>query len=102
VLIGFTFGQHIWLTFLVSVIWGMSVIADSAQFSAAVSEFASEDYMGTALTFQMCVGFFITILSINLIPYVQNLIGWQWAFAILSIGPVLGIVAMTSLRKFEM
>ncbi len=101
IVIGFTFGQFIWLTLLISMIWGMSIIADSAQFSAAVSEIAEEDYVGTALTFQMCIGFLLTIFSINLIPIIQRIIGWEWVFAILAIGPILGIVFMVKYRRYE-
>ncbi|MHA6484961.1 hypothetical protein ACX1C1_24015 [Paenibacillus sp. strain BS8-2] len=74
------------------------MIADSAQFSAAVSEFAEVEYAGTALTFQMAVGFLITIASIQLVPMVQRIVGWEWVFAILSIGPVIGIVYMKKLN----
>ncbi|SOC13357.1 sugar phosphate permease [Ureibacillus xyleni] len=101
VMIGFTFGQSIWLTLIISVIWGMSVISDSAQFSAAVSEVAEEEYVGTALTFQMCIGFLLTIFSINLIPFIQQIIGWEWVFTILAIGPLLGIISMVKFRRFE-
>lgn len=85
IVIGFTFGQYIWLTLIISMIWGMSVISDSAQFSAAVSEIAEADYVGTALTFQMCIGFLFTIFSIKLIPKIQRIIGWEWVFTILAI-----------------
>ncbi|ANU12293.1 MFS transporter [Planococcus antarcticus DSM 14505] len=101
VVIGFTFGQALWLTLTVSVIWGMFVISDFAQFSAAVTEFAELPYVGTALTFQMCIGFLITIFSINLIPVVQSIIGWKWVFALLSIGPVFGIISMMKFRTYE-
>jgi MFS family permease len=99
--IGFTYGQSIWLTLVISFIWGMSVIADSAQFSAAVSEVAEAEYVGTALTFQMCIGFLITIFSINLVPVIQRTIGWEWVFAILALGPVFGIVSMYKFKKYE-
>ena len=101
ILIGFTFGQYIWLTLLLSIIWGMSVIADSAQFSAAVSEVAEVEYVGTALTLQMCIGFLITIFSINLIPIIQRLVGWEWVFACLAIGPILGIVSMVQYKRHD-
>lgn len=101
ILIGLTFGHFIWLTLMLSIIWGMSVISDSAQFSAAVSEVAEVEYAGTALTFQMCIGFLITIFSINLIPIIQRLVGWEWAFAFLSIGPILGIVFMIKYKHYE-
>lgn len=101
VLIGLTYGQFMWLTFILSFIWGMSVIADSAQFSAAVSEVAEPEYVGTALTFQMCIGFLITIFSINLIPIIQKYVGWEWVFALLAVGPVLGILSMVKYKRYE-
>jgi len=101
VLIGFTFGQMVWITIILAIILGMSVIPDSAQFSAAVSKVAEVEYVGTAFTFQMCIGFLITILSINLIPIIQNVIGWQWVFSILAIGPILGIVSMFLFKRHE-
>ena len=101
ILIGFTFGQFIWITLIICMIWGMSVISDSAQFSAAVSEIAEVEYVGTALTFQMCIGFLITIFSINLIPIIQRIVGWEWVFTILAIGPILGIVFMVKYRRYE-
>ncbi|MFC7686677.1 nitrate/nitrite transporter [Ureibacillus sp. GCM10028918] len=101
IIIGFTYGQFIWLTLIIAIIWGFSIISDSAQFSAAVSEIAEEEYVGTALTFQMCIGFLFTIFSINLIPIVQRMIGWEWAFAILAIGPILGIITMVKYRYYE-
>ncbi|CAM5214122.1 Sugar phosphate permease OS=Ureibacillus acetophenoni OX=614649 GN=SAMN05877842_10959 PE=4 SV=1 [Ureibacillus acetophenoni] len=99
--IGFTFGHSILLTLAVAMIWGMSIISDSAQFSAAVSEIADEEYVGTALTFQMCIGFLITIASINLVPFLQSIIGWEWVFTILAIGPILGIIAMLKYKGYE-
>lgn len=101
IIIGFTYGQYIWLTLVIAIIWGFSVISDSAQFSAAVSEIAEEEYIGTALTFQMCIGFLFTIFSINLIPIIQKIVGWEWAFTILAIGPILGILTMFRYRRYE-
>ena len=101
IIIGFTYGQFIWLTLIISVIWGFSIISDSAQFSAAVSEIAEDEYVGTALTFQMCIGFLFTIFSINLIPIIQKMVGWEWAFTILAIGPILGIITMVRYRRYE-
>ena len=101
VAIGFTFGKFIWLTLLVSIVWGASIIADSAQFSAAVSESAETEYVGTALTFQMCIGFSLTIISINLVPVFQKIVGWEWVFTLFAVGPVLGIIAMLPFKRFE-
>jgi MFS family permease len=99
--IGFTFGEPIWLTLFISMIWGMFVIADSAQFSAAVTEFAESEYLGTAVTFQMCIGFLITIFSINLIPVFQHFMGWEWVFIVLGVGPLFGIISMWKLKAYE-
>jgi MFS family permease len=99
--IGFTFGQYFWMTLTVAFIWGIFVISDSAQFSAAVTEFADGEYVGTALTFQMCIGFLITIFSINVIPYLREILGWEWVFSILAIGPLLGLVSMARFKNFE-
>jgi MFS family permease len=97
-LIGFLFGgQPIWLL-LVAAIWGASVVADSAQFSACVTELGDPRYVGTALTMQTCVGFLLTTISIELIPYFVKALTWRYAFAILAPGPLLGVVAMLRLR----
>ena len=100
-LIGFTYGEVIWLTILLALIWGMSIISDSAQFSAAVSEVVEPEYVGTAVTFQMCIGFLITIISINLVPILEQQLGWQSVFAFLAIGPLLGTIAMYRFKKYE-
>src|SRR5262249_16646888 len=73
-------------------------IADSAQFSTAITELSAPAYVGTALTTQTCAGFALTMLSIWLIPPLVTRVGWRWAFAALAIGPALGIVAMGRLR----
>ena len=96
--IGLTFGGPPALTLVVAVVWGISVIADSAQFSTAVTELSPPAYVGTALTTQTCVGFAITLASIWLIPLAVRSVGWRWAFATLAIGPVLGVIAMGRLR----
>ena len=97
-LIGLTFGAH-WLPLLiVAAIWGATVVADSAQFSTCVTELGDPRYIGTALTIQICIGFLLTTVSIELIPRVVELVGWQYAFALLAPGPFLGVVAMLRLR----
>ena len=96
--IGFSFGGPPALTFLIAILWGITVIADSAQFSTAVTELSPPAYVGTALTAQTCVGFALTMASIWLIPAVVRAIGWGWAFAILAPGPMLGVLAMARLR----
>ncbi|MCI0546875.1 MAG: MFS transporter [Candidatus Rokubacteria bacterium] len=96
--IGWSFGGPPALTLLIAAIWGITVIADSAQFSTAVTELSSPAYVGTALTTQTCAGFALTMASIWLVPPVVGLVGWRWAFAILAIGPFLGVLAMGILR----
>lgn len=82
----------------IGLIWGASVVADSAQFSTMVTESADQSYVGTALTFQMASGFAITIVAIWLLPYLQDWLGWRWAFSLLALGPVFGILAMLRLK----
>jgi len=96
--IGFLFGGDPFLLLLVAAIWGATVIADSAQFSACVTELGDPQYLGTALTIQTCIGFLLTTFSIKLIPYFVNTVGWQYAFVILAPGPLLGAMAMLRLR----
>jgi MFS family permease len=98
VLIGFTFAGPPLATLLVALVWGTTVVADSAQFSTAVTELAPAAYVGTALTTQTCLGFALTMASIWLVPPAVGLVGWRWAFAMLGIGPALGVLAMGRLR----
>lgn len=86
------------LLFLVCVFWGATVIADSAQFSASVAELSPPEAVGTMLTVQTCAGFLLTVVTIQLMPYVVDLVGWRWAFAVLAFGPVFGIWSMARLR----
>jgi MFS family permease len=86
------------LAVAVALLWGFSVIADSAQFSALVIEAAPRHLTGTMLTIQTCVGFLITIVAIQALPLVLPFTGWDHAFALLAIGPFLGALAMLRLR----
>jgi MFS family permease len=91
-------GSPGWLV-IVSLIWGFAVVADSAQFSACVSELCRTQYMGTALTLQTSLGFLLTLITIWLIPLLEEWVGWGWAFAFLAPGPAVGIWAMGTLRR---
>ena len=97
-LIGFLFGASPILLLLVASIWGASVVADSAQFSACVTELGDPQYLGTALTIQTCLGFLLTTISIELIPRIEAIVGWRYAFMILAPGPLFGVVSMLRLR----
>ena len=99
VLVGLLRGGPLWLLLAVSAIWGITVVADSAQFSTIVTEVADQRYVGTALTLQLAAGFILTGLTIVLVPLARDAYTWQWAFAILAPGPFLGIWAMNRLRK---
>jgi MFS family permease len=84
-------------------VWGFAVVADSAQFSAAVSELCDPRFVGTALTIQTCAGFLLTTLTIGAVPLVRDGVGadrggWGWAFAMLALGPLFGIYHMARLR----
>ena len=97
--IGLLFGGNPLLLTLVCLVWGAAVVADSAQFSAAISELCRPEYTGTALTLQTCLGFMLTLVTIRLVPALQERVGWEWAFAFLALGPVVGIAAMLALRR---
>jgi MFS family permease len=97
-LIGATFGRSPLLVLAIGLVWGVAVIADSAQFSTIVTELADQAYVGTAVTTQLALGFSLTVATIWLIPLARDAIGWQWAFAVLAPGPALGALAMLRLR----
>jgi MFS family permease len=97
--IGLLFGGPAWLVLVLSLVWGFSVVADSAQFSTIVTEIADQSYVGTALTLQLAVGFTLTVATIWLIPVLEDAFGWRWAFAFLAPGPLLGSLAMLRLKR---
>ena len=97
--IGFFFGGNPLLLLAIALVWGFAVVADSAQFSAAVSELAQKAYIGTALTLQTSLGFLLTLFTIRLLPVMVTAVGWRYAFTILAVGPAVGIVAMWLLRR---
>lgn len=98
-LVGVFYGGSPILLVLVCLVWGFAVIADSAQFSACVSELSEREYIGTALALQTSLGFLLTTITIRLIPSLEQWIGWQWAFAFLAIGPAVGVWAMSTLQR---
>ena len=97
--IGLLFGHNPVVLSLVAIVWGFAVVADSAQYSASVSELADRQIVGTTLTLQTSLGFLLTLITIRLLPTAVNLVGWEWAFAVLALGPVVGIGAMLTLRR---
>ena len=102
VLVGQLFGGPPAALLAVCAVWGFAIIADSAQYSASVTELTEPAYIGTTLTLQTCLGFLLTLGSIRLIPALVELVGWEWAFVALAPGPVLGIIAMYQLGQKEL
>ena len=96
-LIGLTFGRSLWLLVPVALVWGFFIIADSAQFSVLVTESVPPHAVGTALTLQTSLGFLLTAITIQLVPPLVELVGWQWAFTALTTGPILGIASIRRL-----
>jgi MFS family permease len=101
VAIGFLFGAPPLLTLVLAIFWGVTVVADSAQFSTAVSELAPAGTAGSALAIQTAIGFILTGVTILLVGALAPAdgAGWRVAFGLLAVGPVLGILAMGRLRR---
>jgi MFS family permease len=99
VVIGFLFGLNPWIVGAIAWIWGFFVVADSAQFSALVTEIAPPHAVGTALTLQTSMGFLLSGTTIQLVPVIEQTMGWPWAFPILALGPAAGIAAIQRLAR---
>lgn len=95
------FGGPIWLVFIVTVVWGMSIIPDSAQFSALIADYSPADKAGSIMTLQTALGFLLTIVTVQLTPVVAEIIGWPGLFCLLAVGPALGIIAMRLLQRHD-
>ncbi len=80
-------------------IWGFFVVADSAQFSALVTEVAPPHAVGTALTLQTSLGFLLTTATIQLVPVLAAALTWRWAFVVLALGPAAGIASIAALTR---
>lgn len=98
----FIFSLPAWIFLTVLFIWGLSVIPDSPQFSTLVAQHAPEELKGTALTIYNSIGFTVTVFSLFIIDYVyhsNSFIGGKNTFALLAIGPMLGIIPMLRMIK---
>jgi len=95
--VGFFFGASFWILVPLTWIWGFFVVADSAQFSAMVTEVAPQEAVGTALTLQTSLGFLLTMVTIQGLPILNESVGWEWTFPVLALGPVFGIGAILRL-----
>jgi len=94
-----TFGGPIWITFAIVVLWGLTVIPDSAQFSALVADASPPQQAGSLMTFQTALGFALTFATVQITPVLAARFGWPPVLAGLAIGPALGIGAMMRLRR---
>jgi MFS family permease len=95
--VGLFYGRSLWILAPVVLLWGFFVVADSAQFSAMVTELSPSHAVGTALTLQTSLGFLLTTVTIQLIPVLVEAVGWPLAFPVLALGPVAGIAAIRRL-----
>jgi MFS family permease len=98
-LIGVAFGRSWWLLAPLALVWGFFVIADSAQFSVLITEQVPPHAVGTALTMQVSLGFLLTTITIQIIPPLVAAVGWQFAFPVLALGPLLGILSIRRLQR---
>ena len=96
--VGLLFGAHPVLLGGLCLIWGITVIADSAQFSASIAELSQPELIGTMLTAQTCAGFILTLITIHLMPIFVDVVGWNYAFMPLALGPLFGVWSMWKLR----
>ena len=94
-----SFGGPVWIVVPVFVLWGFSVIPDSAQFSALVADFAPPEEAGSLMTLQTALGFALTFVTVQATPVLAGLLGWQAMILLLAAGPALGLVAMVRLRR---
>lgn len=97
-LMGLAFGRTLWLLVPLALVWGFFIIADSAQFSVLVTESVPAHAVGTALTLQTSIGFLLTAGVIQLVPRVVAWSGWPVAFAMLAVGPLLGVLSIRRLQ----
>jgi MFS family permease len=93
-----TFGGPVWITCAIVTLWGVTIIPDSAQFSALVADAAPPDQVGSLMTFQTALGFALTVVTVQLTPALATSFGWPIVLAGLALGPAVGIVAMVRLR----
>ena len=98
IIIGF-FLDNITLALLTAIVWGTTIVPDSPQYSVMITELTDQDYVGTALTAQLSIGFGISLISIQLLPNFVNLVSWVFGFTFLSVGPLIGIISLIMLRK---
>lgn len=101
IIVALTFGGPPWLTFVLVVIWGATIVPDSAQFSALVADASPPEQAGSLMTFQTALGFTLTFITVQLAPFLAASQGWPFVIVCLAVGPAFGIVAMARLRAMD-
>ncbi|MEM9943714.1 MAG: MFS transporter [Planctomycetota bacterium] len=93
------FNGPIWLVASIAIFWGITIVPDSAQFSALIADFAPPDQAGSVMTLQTALGFALTAVTVQIAPVLADNLGWPLVMASLAIGPMLGIVSMSRLSR---
>ncbi|MEO1330459.1 MAG: MFS transporter [Pseudomonadota bacterium] len=93
------YGGPPWLLIAIALVWGAFVIADSAQFSALVADYAPPERAGALVTLQTALGFALTVVTVQLAPWLAGWIGWPGVFLTLALGPLAGTLAMLRLKR---
>ena len=89
-----------WPAFLAFMLaWGVFVVGDSPQFSALTAATAPKAFVGSALTIVNCIGFAITVASIQLTTFLAQRLPLEWWFVPVAIGPLLGLIAFRRLAR---
>jgi MFS family permease len=99
-LFGWLSAASLWVFVPTGLLYSFFIVADSAIFKAGLTELVPPAQLGASLSLQSVVGFGITIISPKLFGMVLDSFGWGWAFSLLGIGPIVGILAMLRLRSF--
>ncbi len=97
-----SFGGPVWITVFFILIWGISIIPDSAQFSALVADHTPADKSGSILTLQTALGFGLTIITVQGTPYLVGAIGWPATLGLMALGPLFGIYFMRQYLKLKL
>lgn len=92
-------GGPVWLVATIAILWGISIIPDSAQFSALVADAAPPERAGSLMTFQTALGFTLTFFTVQALPAVVDMIGWRMVLGIMAFGPIFGVEAMRRLVR---
>ncbi|MEM8842022.1 MAG: MFS transporter, partial [Pseudomonadota bacterium] len=95
----FFFGGPVWLMMGVLIVWGITIIPDSAQYSTLVADAAPAERAGSLLTIQNAIGFLLTAVTVQLMPVLAGVFGWPTVLSLMALGPAAGIIAMIRYRR---